>query len=278
MTADEVTEWGKVHMRLFPDYSTWWHSLSEDVRLGIKTEWRDILGSVSFSDCCAVSRAMLAGTIECVPGWERSLLAARVASAARDMVVERQRRAGSRIRDREAPRRREGSGPGAGELYRQCLALIDLGMSPHEAAQKVLAAVPVSTSSVKCGKCGDSGLVYVWSRRSMQRMAESALGDLLPEDRKTMMVPCSCPLGGTKCIADTATPPRGWDGWRESARYAPDRYCRCVAGDTDRPGAIEELREWVADYAPRGKVEKKIERVKEFDEWNKTQEEFAMEG
>ena len=53
MNHDEFESWGKFHKSLFPDYGTWWNSLTQDGRNILKEEWKQILKSTSLQDAQA---------------------------------------------------------------------------------------------------------------------------------------------------------------------------------------------------------------------------------
>lgn len=264
MNSLEYKSWARFHHALFPDFGTWWASLTKDVQDTLRVEWQTILERIPLEDAKAASRRMLSGDVELCPAWERSMLATRIARAARDVALER------------APKRAHGeplladNGPAfaAGRMFRAILDRVDAGQDPREAASEILSTIPASNDGprYKCRRCLDSGYVTVWSSISVVAALQGKLDEW--RHRKTMVVACSCSAADAFCLSDERTAPKHWHGWRQSARYAPESYCRCPHGDVHNPARIAELVEWVGDYAKKRREAPEHQREVTFDAWN----------
>jgi hypothetical protein len=251
MTRDEFAKWGRHHQAIFPDFSAWWEKLKADNRESaevLSRQWFEILEKVNLPDAIAASNRMLDGTVELCPAYERSMLAARIAAAAREIAADRSPR-----REEYVPKyrpRQPGEGPTAGEIYSQCRERVKNGEDPIAVARELVGSVERGDGRrYSCVKCLDTGLVWVWHNVSVQ----AAMHGEIPsrKDRRVMSVACDCFRGAAFCIADDVVKRKDWQGWRESARYSPDRYCRCTNANVDDPDRISELVEWVQDYAAK---------------------------
>lgn len=243
MTEDEYQRWATYHAAIFPDFGQWWKTIPPQSVAELRQQFRNILRHISLPDALEASNRMLAGTVELCPGYERSMLASRIATAAREIAADRApRRPESSYRYRPS---QPGEGPTAGEIYREVLRRSDLGEDPVAVARELIPPVPPDREPrFKCPKCRDTGITWVWSNRAIRA---ALAGNLQPQDRGTMTVACECSLGDKFCLGDDATAPKGWRGWRQSARFNPDRYCRCN-GSVHDPERIADFEEWVADY------------------------------
>jgi len=248
MDNDHTKSWLKYHCQLFPDCGAWWKSLSHETRDAIRDQWVGILSPINHEDACNASRRMLSGEAELCPAYERSMLASRIAGIAREIAADRSPR-----REEYVPKYRQsepGHGPTAGEIYSQCRERVKNGEDPIAVARELVGAVDRGDGRrYSCVKCLDTGLVWVWHNVSVQ----AAMHGEIPsrKDRRVMSVACDCFRGAAFCIADDVLKRNNWQGWRESARYSPDRYCRCPNANVDDPDRISELVEWVQDYAAK---------------------------
>lgn len=250
MTRDEFAKWGKHHQAIFPDFAVWWNNLKATDRESTSTlaeQWFAILGRVNLPDAIEASNRMLAGRIELCPAYERSMLASRIAAAAREIAAERV----EKPREHQTKYRasRTSDGLSAGAIYAACCARAEAGEDPTAVARELVAQIPPDTDGprIGCVRCLDTGHVWVWSNHSVAVLMAGK--SLKLSDRRIMTVACDCFRGASLCIADDATRPKAWSGWRELARYSPDRYCRCKNADVDSQAAIAEFEEWVQDYA-----------------------------
>lgn len=266
MDAAEYTTWARFHDSLFPDFGQWWKGLKSDARDTLRSEWLTILERINLQDAMSASRQMLAGDVELCPSWERSMLASRIAKAAREIASER----APRHVEAERPVRvtRDDGQLSAGELYGQIMERIDAGEDPHAASDAVIPKVSPDGSGprFRCAKCQDMGTVLVWHNLSIKAAMEQRLDD--NRNRRVMAVACDCHAGDPLCLPDERTAPKNWSGWRQSARYSPDRYCRCSHGDVHNSERIAELVEWVGDYAKKRREAPADRRESVFDAWN----------
>jgi hypothetical protein len=194
------------------------------------------------------------------------MLGSRIAKAARELAAERAPR---RVEpDRPVRVTRDDGQAGAGELYRQILERIDAGEDPRAAAEAVIpkATPDGSGPRFKCAKCQDGGTVLVWHNISIKAALAGQLENRLL--RRVMAVACSCSAADVLCLPDERTAPKGWNGWRQSARYSPDSYCRCPYGDVHKPERIAELAEWVQDYAAKMRQAPAGQRITALDDFN----------
>jgi hypothetical protein len=243
MNQTEYTQWAKFHNACFPDFGQWWVTLKPEGQGTLRREWQSILERISLDDAKAASRRMLTGEVDLCPSWERSMLATRISKAARDIAAERMPR-----KYADEPVAHGESFP-AGQLFRQIMARVDAGEDPRTASADVIRSIPVDKDGQRfsCVKCFDSGFVTVWHSISVMSALKAKLDN--PRNRKTMVVACCCRAADAICLDDNKTAPKDWRGWRQSARYAPERYCRLQHGDVNNPDRIAELIEWAGDYA-----------------------------
>lgn len=266
MTRDEFATWATHHKAIFPDFAIWWDKLKADSigsARAINAQWQAILERVNLPDAIEASNRMLSGAAELCPAWERSMLASRIATIAREIAAERSRPSEYELGDRHKP-----IGSPAGQMYAEILRRIDAGDDPRAAAEAVIPkpAPDIGGRKFFCLRCLDSGLVHVWHNLSVRTVLRGE--ELTPTLRRTMTVACSCRAGDARCLSDGKSRPKNWRGWYESARYAPESYCRCLGADVDNPERIAELREWVADYAGKRRQAPEHQREEVFDQWN----------
>ena len=265
MNGHDYEKWAKFHGDIMPTYKAWWGGLKEHARSTLRHEFREIMKPVDYECAMEVSRQMLAGTIPIVPNYEMQLTVAKVAGHARQMAFDR---AEPSEYEQDAKRTRPAGSP-AGEMYAQILELIDQGVDPHAAAEQVIPkpAEQPTGRSYRCHKCLDSGLVTVWSNVAIRACLQ---GHFERHHRRVMLVGCSCSAGDQFCTQETQ--PRWKVGktgrWEQSARYAPESYCRCPNGDVNNPARIAELQEWVQDYAAKRRQAPEHQRVGAFDDFN----------
>ena len=188
---------------------------------------------------------------------------AHTSDIARDIAGERAGPSEYQLGDRHKP-----LGSPAGRLYAEILRRIDAGEDPRSAAESVIPKPATDASGRKftCLRCLDSGLVHVWHNVSVRALLRGE--ELTPTLRRTMTVACSCRAGDARCLPDGRSKPKNWRGWYESARYAPESYCRCLGADVDNPERLAELREWVQDYAGKRRQAPEHQREEAFDTWN----------
>lgn len=155
----------------------------------------------------------------------------------------------------------------APELFESIVERINAGENAHDAAVTVLGPTQPELRGKRysCGKCLDTGIVDVWHTISMRAALEGTLDQA--NLRRVMGVACECAAADPIVRPDGAKRKKGQGGWCESARYAPDRYCRVAHGDVDHPDRIAELIEWVQDYK-RKSTEPVTSGV--FRDWNES--------
>jgi len=255
MNRLETIDWVSYHGNAFPDFAAWLANIQPlDKRSSLIDAWSEALTDIELRDAKAVTRRMLSGDDPPIAAYEREQTPAKVrllAKANRDRRTERDRQTMARQRhDTPAARNME---PIAGKLYRHMLALMDA--NPAMTAKEASAAAREASGTIfpppsddgprySCLLCLDSGLVTVWSSRSVRAALAGKIDDRA--NRGTCSAPCKCPEGTKRIWSGNGDPPQAWRGWRSlDAVYSPQVHCVCRGADTDSPDAVAEFNQWV---------------------------------
>lgn len=271
MNRDEFREWVENFMAVFPDSKAWLQGLDSEAKPALYNAWVLALEDVTLEDAKAVTLRIVCGDDPAIPAYQRELTASHVRKLAKEHAARRRER-DQRSRGHANPdvRDRVGDGPTAGGMFRAIMDKVQAGMSPREAASSVIPAVdPSAGPRYDCRLCQDSGIVLIWSARSMSAALAGKLDERI--NRACCGTPCSCQRGREK-VWTGSEPPRGWRGWTDAeAIYDPARHCLCPHGDTDAPESISRFKEWCAEQMI---LAEKKGRVAAFDEWNQSQGAF----
>lgn len=109
MNANEVTEWLTYHIKLFPDYGTWWAEHQSDE---LKQIWLEQCSRFSLQEAKEASKAILDGEFDAEPPppWEYNrlpVIVRRVVSGIRTARWEAQNRSRRSLEQKEYLQRKE---------------------------------------------------------------------------------------------------------------------------------------------------------------------------
>lgn len=243
MTDTEFSDWIVSHMRVFPDMKAWLTKMEEADRRALQEAWRDALRDVELQDAKEVTRQMVSGDIPPIAAFERESTAATVRKFSKELASARR----SFHREREYEPRQSCENPIAGNWFREIMRRLknDSTLTARQVAAEVIPPIdPTKGPRFNCPLCFDTGLVTVWSERSIRAAIENRLDDA--NNRRSCAAPCSCKRG-ERFIWRGTNAPKEWSGWRSSdAVYSEDRHFLCPGGDTEDAAKQAAFKEWCA--------------------------------